>query len=85
MLHFWFTSHEQCSCTLSEEKQNFHIFIQVYKQRKSGKWKVLENETAEMYLEPCQISIMECFCIIDVWYGSKYTPEVVQDSKIYLK
>ena len=23
--------------------------------------------------------------IIDVWYGSKYTPEVVQDSKIDLK
>ena len=37
--------------------------------------------------------MMERFCenttaksfIIDVWYGSKYTPEVVQDSKINLK
>ena len=39
-----------------------------------------KNEAAEPYL-----SIMERFCIIDVWYGSKYTPEVVQDSKINLK
>ena len=67
MLHFWFTSGEQCSCTLSEEKQNVHIFIQVYKRRKSGKWKILKNEAADTYLEPCQIFIMERFCIVDVW------------------
>ena len=75
----------ECSWTLSEEKQNVHIFIQVYKRGKSGKWKILKNEAAEKYLEPCQISIMERFCNIDVWYSSKYTPEVVLDSKIYLK
>ena len=28
---------------------------------------------------------MERFRIINVWYGPKYTPEVVQDSKISLK
>ena len=29
-------SHEQSSCTISEQKQNVHIFIQVGQQRK---WK----------------------------------------------
>ena len=85
MLHIWFTSGEQSSGTLSEEKQNVHTFIQVYKRRKSGKWKILKNEAAEKYLGPCQISIMEHFCHIDVWYSSKYTPVVVLVSKIYLK
>ena len=42
------------------------MFIQVSKRRKSGKWKILKNEAAETYLEPCQIPIMERFCIIDV-------------------
>ena len=54
---------------------------------------MLKNEAAKPYLEPCQISMMERFCenttaksfIIDVSYCSKYTPEVVQDSKINLK
>ena len=27
MLHFLFTSRQQCSCTFSEEKQKIHIFI----------------------------------------------------------
>ena len=47
-----------------------------------GKFK---NEAAGPYLEPFQISIMERSCIIDVWHGSTYTPEVVQNSKINLK
>ena len=47
--------------------------------------KYFKNEAAESYLEPCQISIKEHFCIIDIWYGSKYTPEVLQSSKINLK
>ena len=66
MLHFWFTSREQCSCTLSKEKQNVHIFIQVYKQRKSGKWKIFEKEAVETYLEPCKISIIERFFNVDL-------------------
>ena len=55
--------------------------------------KYLKNEAAESYLEPCSLSMMEHFCenrtaktfIIDVWHASKYTLEVVQDSKINLK
>ena len=55
--------------------------------------KILKNEAAEPYLEPSQISLMERFCknataksfTIDIWYGCKYTTEVVQDSKINLK
>ena len=82
MLHIWFTSREECICTLSEEKQNAHIFIQVYKRSKSGK---VENIKKRGCREPFQISIMGRVCIIGVWYGSKYTPEVMQDSKIYLK
>ena len=61
----------------------------IYKE--SGK--VLKTEDAKPYLEPCQISMMERFCesrstksfIIDVWYYFKYSPVVVQDSKINLK
>ena len=73
---------KQSSCTLSKEKQNVHILIQIAKQRE---WKILKNDAAETYLEPCQLSIMECLHIADVWYGCKYTPEVVPDSKICLK
>ena len=80
MLHFWFTSGENVAGHFQKKNKN-----EVHKRRKSGKWKILKNEAAEKYLEPCQISIMERFCIIDVWYSSKYTPEVVLDSKIYLK
>ena len=47
--------------------------------------KILKNEAAEPYLKPRQISIMDLFCNIDVCFGSKYTPEAVQDSKINLK
>ena len=73
---------KQSSCTLSKEKQNVHILIQIAKQRK---WKILKNDAAETCLKPWQISMMERFCenttaknfIIDVWYCSKYTPEVV--------
>ena len=56
-------------------------------------WKMLKKEAPEPYLELCQISMIKRFyenttaksLTIDVWYGSKYTPEVVQDSKINLK
>ena len=55
--------------------------------------KYQKNEAAEPHLEPCQIYVIGRFCknataksfIIDVWYGCKYTIEVVQDSKINLK
>ena len=66
------------------------IYSLKYQNKESGK--ILKNEAAEPYLEPCQISMMERFrenttaksLIIDVWYDCKYTPEVVQDSKINL-
>ena len=62
-----------------------------YQNKESGK--IFKNEAAEPYLEPCQISMLERFCenttaksfIIDDWYGCKYTPDVVQDSKNNLK
>ena len=86
----WFTSHEQIISRLPEDKLMF-IYSRKYQNKESGK--ILKNEAAEPYLKPCQISIMERFCenttpksfIIHVWYGYKYTPEVVQDSKINLK
>ena len=76
------TSREQSSCTFLEETQKssyIHSSIQTKKEEK-----YLKEEATESYLEPCQISITERFCIIYVWYGSKYTPEVLQDSKINL-
>ena len=69
-------------------------FIYSFKYPNKERGKILKNEAAEPYLEePCQISLVERFCenttaktfTIDVWYGSKYTPEIVQDSKINLE
>ena len=73
------------------QKKDKNIYLLKYQSKKSGK--IFKNEAAEPYLEPCQISKMEGFCknamaksfIIDLWYGCKYTSEVVQDSKINLK
>ena len=69
------------------------MFIYSPKCQNKESGKILKNKAAEPYLEPCQISMIECFCenttvesfIIDVWYGCKYTSEVVQDSQINLK
>ena len=69
------------------------MFIYSFNQPNKESGKILKNEAPEPYLELCQISMMERFCenttaisfIIDVWYCSKYTPEVVQDSKNNLK
>ena len=63
------------------QKKN-RMFIYSFKYPNEEYFK---NKAVEPYLKPCQISIMERFCIIDVWYGSKYTPEVAQNSKINLK
>ena len=75
----------------SQKKSKMFIYLLKYSNKESGK--ILKNEAAEPYLKPCQILMMEHFYenaatksfIIDVWYGSKYTPEVVEDSKINLK
>ena len=85
---FWFKSYEQSSCKLWEE-----MFKYSFKHSKKESGKIFKNEAAEPYLETYQISMMERFCenttaksfIIDGWYGSKYTPEVLQDSKINFK
>ena len=61
------------------------MFIYLFKYPNEESGKILKNEAAVSYLKPCQISIMERFCITDVCYGSNYTPEVVQNSKINLK
>ena len=64
-----------------KKNKNVYTFTQVSKQRK---WENIKN-WGEPYSEPCQISVMEHLCentmaksfVIDVWYGCKYTPEVV--------
>ena len=74
-----------------QKKNKMFVYSFKYPSKESGK--MLRNEAAEPYLEPCQISMMERFCentnaksfMINVWYGCKHTPEVVQDSKINLK
>ena len=57
-------SHEQISCGLPEEKQKcLHIHSSI--KRKKVEKKKKKNEAAELYLDPCQISLMfmmECFC-----------------------
>ena len=53
-------SHEQSSCTFSEEKQNVYIFIQVSKQRKRENIK--KRYLQSPYLEPCKISMMGRLC-----------------------
>ena len=61
------------------------MFIYSFKYANEESGKILKNEATEPYLEPCQVSVMERFCIIDVSYVSKYTPKIVEDSKINLK
>ena len=58
------------------------MFIHLFKYPNEESGKILKYEAAESYLEPCQVPLMERFCIIDVWYGSKYHPKVVQESKM---
>ena len=43
------------------QKKN-KMFIYSLKQPNKESGKILKNETAEPYLEPCYISMMECFC-----------------------
>ena len=57
--HIQATVREQSSWTLTEEKQNS---VYSFKNPNKESVKILKNEAAEQYLEPCQISMMECFC-----------------------
>ena len=78
---------------LQASRRKTKIFIHSLKCQNKERGKILKKEAAEPYLEPCWISMMESFCknataknfIIDVWYGCKHSPEIVQDSKINLK
>ena len=74
---------------MSKVASHFHkknkMFIYSFKYANKESRKILKSEAAEPYLEPCQIYIMDGVCIIDVWYGHKYTPEVAQDSKFILQ
>ena len=47
------------------QKKN-KIFIYLFKYPNEERVRYLKNEVAQSYLEPCQISITERFCIIDV-------------------
>ena len=66
-----------------QKKSKMFIYSLKYPNKESDK--ILKNEAAQPYLEPCQISLVKCFCknttaksfMKDVWYGCKYTPEVV--------
>ena len=65
------------------------IYSLKYPNKESGK--ILKNEAAEPHLEPCQISIIGCFCknttaksfIIDVWYGCKYTTAKMLEKTVH--
>ena len=56
--YFWFTSCEQSSCTLLEEKQN-SVYSLKYPNKESGK--IFKNKAAEPYFKACLISLMEHF------------------------
>ena len=66
------------------------MFPQVSKQRE---WKNIKKRDCRTIFKTCQISMMGCLYknttaksfIVNVWYGCKYTTEVMQDSKINLK
>ena len=74
-----------------QKKNKTFIYSFRYPNKESGK--ILQTEVAEPYLEPSKMSMIERFCenttvknyVIDVWYDTKHTPEVVQDPKINLK
>ena len=59
-----------------QKKNKMFIYSFKYPNEESGKISMMEHI--------CENTTAKTF-IIDVWYGSKYTPEVVQDSKINLK
>ena len=42
-----------------QKKNKMSLYLFKYPNKESGKR--LKNEAAETYLEPCQISMMECF------------------------
>ena len=48
-----------------QKKNKMFIYSFKYPNEESGKI-FKKNKAAEPYLKPCQISIMERFCIIDV-------------------
>ena len=58
-LIFLITSYKQRNCTLSEEKENVHMFVRSSIQTKKAEY---ENYAKEPCLEPYQISMMEHFC-----------------------
>ena len=82
------TSHEQSSSTLSEEKQDVHIFILVSKQRK---WKNIKKRGYRALFRNLPNiyggALLQIYngYIIDVWQGSIYAPDVLQDCKDNLK
>ena len=43
-----------------QKKNKIVVYSLKYSNKESGK--MLKNETAEPYLQPCQISMMEQFC-----------------------
>ena len=43
-----------------QKKNKIFVYLLKYPNRESVK--ILKNEAAETYLEPCQISMMERFC-----------------------
>ena len=43
-----------------KKKNKIFVYLLKYPNRESEK--ILKNEAAETYLEPCQISMMERFC-----------------------
>ena len=58
-LTFLISSHEYSSCALSEENR---MLVYSFKYPSKEIYKILKNETAEPYLDPSQIPMMEHFC-----------------------
>ena len=57
---FFYLCHVNKVATHFKKKNKLVVYLLKYPNKESGK--ILKNEAAEKYLEPCQISMMERFC-----------------------
>ena len=73
-LNFFDLRHVSKVAALSQKKNKMFVY--------SFKYPIKESKT-NIKTRGCRAMFTAMF--IDVWYGSKYTPKVVQDSKINLK
>ena len=75
-MKIWYCHGQYKASGLGTNKVSYNIFdlrhvskstfVHLFKYPNEESGKILKNEAAEPYLEPCQMSIMECFYIKDV-------------------